>query len=151
MNSLQEYADLFERLGLTELCAEEDGKKLLLKKEPVFPSRIGDPAGNIPRDFPSFRPEEPKADAPAANATAPAEDIPEGNIVKAPLLGIFHAKFGETPRKVGDTVHKGDVLCAIEAMKMMNEVTSPKDGTIREILAADGALVEYHQKLFVIA
>ena len=47
-------------------------------------------------------------------------------------------------------VRKGEALCTIEAMKMMNEVTSPRDGVITEILVSEGALVEYHQELFVI-
>ena len=71
--------------------------------------------------------------------------------MRSPLLGVFYARVGGEVRRVGEQVRKGDVLCTIEAMKMMNEVTSPVDGVIAEVLAADGALVEYNQELFVIA
>ena len=56
----------------------------------------------------------------------------------------------EVPVKEGDVVKKGDVLCSIEAMKMMNEVRSNADGKVIKILAENGSLVEYHQTLFVI-
>ena len=71
-----------------------------------------------------------------------------GTEIKAPLLGVFYAN--EVPVKEGDEVKKGDVLCSIEAMKMMNEVRSSADGKVLKILAENGALVEYHQTLFVI-
>ena len=61
---------------------------------------------------------------------------------------MFYAN--ETPVKEGDTVEKGDVLCTIEAMKMMNEVKSPVSGKVTKVSAENGALVEYHQTLFMI-
>ena len=52
--------------------------------------------------------------------------------------------------KEGDAVKEGDILCTIEAMKMMNEVRSPIDGIVKKVLASEGDLVEYNQVLFVI-
>jgi len=77
-----------------------------------------------------------------------------GNVVKAPLVGTFYAS--ATPGKanfvsVGSKVKKGDVLCIIEAMKIMNEVVSEFDGEVLEVLASPEALVEYGQPLFRIA
>ncbi|MEA5082992.1 MAG: acetyl-CoA carboxylase biotin carboxyl carrier protein [Lachnospiraceae bacterium] len=74
-----------------------------------------------------------------------------GNVVKAPLVGTFYAS--SAPGKsnfvsVGSKVKKGDVLCIIEAMKIMNEVVSEFDGEIAQVLATPEALVEYGQPLF---
>ncbi|MCQ4725745.1 acetyl-CoA carboxylase biotin carboxyl carrier protein [Anaerotignum faecicola] len=77
-----------------------------------------------------------------------------GNSVTAPIVGTFYAS--PAPDKpsfvsVGSKVKKGDVLCIIEAMKVMNEVVSDFDGEVTEICAEDGDLVEYGMKLFTIA
>ena len=155
MKTIEEYAELFERMGLNELYVEENGNKLRLRKEaPIPPGMPGGP-GFIP-DVPAANIQRPAADSfvkqEQTEETAPQEKDTqaEGETVTAPLLGIFHAAIGGVTKGVGDSVRKGDALCAIEAMKMMNEVTAPCDGVIREILANDGALVEYHQPLFVI-
>ena len=152
MNSLEEYAALFERLALTELTVEEGDRKLCLKKE----------AAPIIRPEPAaiYKTAAPVVSAPQATSDtvpAAAEPISEqpkptrtGEVVRSPLLGVFYARVGGEVRSIGEQVRKGDVLCTIEAMKMMNEVVSPADGVITEILAADGALVEYNQELFVI-
>lgn len=88
-------------------------------------------------------------EAPAAPATK-TEDL-SGNIVKAPLVGTFYISSGpgkEAFAPVGKKVKKGDVLCIIEAMKIMNEVVSDFDGEVKEILAENEQLVEYGQPLF---
>ena len=71
--------------------------------------------------------------------------------VKSPTVGVFYAAPAENADpfvKVGDVVHKGSVLCIIEAMKLMNEVLAEKDGVIEEICAQNGQLVEYGTELF---
>ena len=68
--------------------------------------------------------------------------------VKAPLVGTFYAASspGEEPFvNVGDVVKKGDVIGIIEAMKLMNEITAPQDGVVKEILIDNGEMVEYDQ------
>lgn len=73
--------------------------------------------------------------------------------VRAPLVGVFYeaASPDQEPYvKVGSHVSKGDTLCLIEAMKMMNEVTAPKNGVIKEILVSNTDMVEYDTPLFVI-
>lgn len=81
------------------------------------------------------------------------KDVPEGNQVKAPLVGTFYnapSPEAEPYVKVGDTVQKGQVLGIIEAMKLMNEIESEYDGTLEEVLIANGQMVEYGQPLFLI-
>ena len=73
-----------------------------------------------------------------------------GRFVKAPLIGTFYAAAapGKPPFvSVGDKVSKGSVVCIVESMKLMNEITSEFDGTVAEILVSDGDSVEYDQPL----
>ena len=75
----------------------------------------------------------------------------EGNIVKSPMVGTFYIKPSPTAEayvEVGKEVKKGDVLCIIEAMKLMNEIESEYAGTVVEILVKDGETVEYGTPLF---
>lgn len=78
------------------------------------------------------------------------EDV-QGNVVTSPLVGRFYtapSEDAETFVKVGDTVKKGQVLAIVEAMKLMNEIESDYDGVVAEVLADNGAGVEYGQPLF---
>lgn len=73
-----------------------------------------------------------------------------GNWIKAPIVGTFYNSRGEgsTPYiEIGQHVKKGDILCIIEAMKVMNEIHSPIDGVILEILVTNDAMVEFDQEL----
>ena len=89
----------------------------------------------------------------AADTEAPATEEPEENMVRSPMVGIFYE--AQSPGKpafveLGQTVKKGDVLCIIEAMKIMNQVESEKAGVVSRIMAANGDPVEYGQSLFII-
>lgn len=77
----------------------------------------------------------------------------EGNEIKSPIVGTFYSAPGpDSPDfvKIGDKVKKGQVLCIIEAMKLMNEIESDYDGEIVDILVKNGQMVEYGQPLFLI-
>lgn len=83
-----------------------------------------------------------------ANNTDNKED---GNIVKSPMVGTFYIKPSPTANpyvEIGKHVNKGDILCIIEAMKLMNEIESEYDGEIAEIYVKDGEAVEYGKPLF---
>jgi acetyl-CoA carboxylase biotin carboxyl carrier protein len=95
--------------------------------------------------------------APVASAATAAAEVPvqavSGNVVKSPIVGTFYAS--PAPDKppfvtVGSSVKKGDVLFIIESMKLMNEVASEYDGTVREIFAQNGGVVEYGQAVMSI-
>lgn len=88
----------------------------------------------------------------AVSAEAPTAAA-SGNIVKSPLVGTFYRSASPEAEpfvKVGDTVKKGQVLAIVEAMKLMNEIESEFDGTVKEILVENEQMVEYGQPLFVI-
>ena len=77
----------------------------------------------------------------------------DGNVIKSPMVGTFYSKpspESEPYVEVGKRVQKGDVLCIIEAMKLMNEIESDFDGEIKEVLIKDGEMVEYGTPLFII-
>ena len=78
-------------------------------------------------------------------------ELKEGNIVTSPMVGTFYQSSSpDKPPfvKLGDKVKKGDVLCVLEAMKIMNEITSAFDGEIVEIMVENEDMVEYDQPLF---
>ena len=90
------------------------------------------------------------ASAPAA-AAAPA--VPEGHIVKSPMVGTFYRSTapGNPPFvEVGSTIKEGDTLCIIEAMKLLNEIDSDVAGVVKQVLVENGQPVEFGQPLFVI-
>lgn len=77
----------------------------------------------------------------------------DGNVVKSPMVGTFYLKPSPDSKpyvQMGQRVKKGDVLCIVEAMKLMNEIESEFDGEVIEILAKDEEPVEYGKPLFVI-
>lgn len=81
------------------------------------------------------------------------ENTNKGNVVKSPMVGTFYIKPSPTANpyvEVGKKVKKGDILCIIEAMKLMNEIECEYDGTINEIYVKDGEPVEYGKELFSI-
>ena len=142
MSSLKEYGDLFLRLNLTELSVEEGDFKIQMKRENSIKTESA-------RVVEAASVQKESAPVTSESEEAPAKTT--GIAVNAPLLGIFYASVGEKKAiKEGDKVSEGDVLCTIEAMKMMNEVKAPVSGVVKEVCVSDGSLVEYKQTLFVI-
>ena len=87
------------------------------------------------------------------NSLVVTEKETTGNVVKSPMVGTFYSKpspDAEPFVEVGQVVKKGQTLCIIEAMKLMNEIESEFDGVLKEILVKDGEPVEYGKPLFVI-
>ena len=96
-----------------------------------------------------------QAMAPAAPAVAaPAEAaVPTGHVVKSPMVGTFYRAAEPTAApfvNVGDTVRKNQVLCLIEAMKLMNEIVSEYDGEIVQVFVENGQPVQYGERLFAV-
>ncbi|MAY41605.1 MULTISPECIES: acetyl-CoA carboxylase biotin carboxyl carrier protein [unclassified Neptuniibacter] len=94
----------------------------------------------------------PVAAAPAVEA-APEAPVSNGHVVKSPMVGTFYtAPSPSSPAfiEVGKTVKAGDVICIVEAMKMMNQIEADKAGVIEAILVEDGQPVEYDQPIVTI-
>lgn len=159
LETLRGFADLMEERGLTRIKLEEPDLTLELEREgagatqpPAWPA--------FPPAMPAAWPAAPAAAvaAPAAPATAepvaptaPAQIASGTTEVCAPMVGVFYvapSPGAEPFVRVGSKVKKGETLCILEAMKLMNEVVAECDGEIAEICANDGDLVEYGRVLF---
>jgi len=95
----------------------------------------------------------PAAAAAAAEPAQAAPKVPEGHIIRSPMVGTFYRapSPGAKPFVVeGQSVSEGETLCIIEAMKILNQIESDKSGKVVEILVENGQPVEYNQPLFVI-
>ena len=132
---IRTYAGLMEELQLTGLEVEAEGVRFRLERlhAPAAPVVVSAPA------------------AAAAPAAAKAES--DGNTVEvtSPMVGVFYSAPAENAEPyvtVGSKVKKGDVLCIIEAMKLMNEITAECDGTIVDIGAGNNQVVDYGHVLF---
>ena len=151
IRKVKKLIELLEESGIDELEIHEG-------EESVRISRYSQHAPVAAT--PQFSPVAPGV-APAA-ATAPAqepaavpatESAPAGHQVKSPMVGTFYtAPSPSSPvfAEVGQHVKEGDVLCIVEAMKMMNQIKADKSGTVEAILVENGQPVEYDQPLFTI-
>ena len=165
LETLRGFADLMEERGLTRIKLEEPDLTLELEREGTASSAAQPPA------WPAFAPAMPAgwpaapapaapvpAPAPATAAEAPAACAPAAPAplagateVCAPMVGVFYvapSPGAEPFVHVGSKVKKGETLCILEAMKLMNEVVAECDGEVAEICANDGELVEYGRVLF---
>ena len=134
--AIRKYASLMRELDLSGLEVKEDGYELRLER------------GSRQE---SVKPETYIVEDKATAEAAPEMKTEEGTIVSSPMVGVFYASPAENAEpfvKTGSVVKKGDTLCLIEAMKLMNEITAEEDGKILEIFAANGNIVEYGAPLF---
>lgn len=146
----EKIKQLMEDMGNSKLTSIDidfpDGTKISMKKEEKQVIKV---AENVPVENLSAK-EEVKVES---NNEKTEQKVEEGNIVKSPMVGTFYLKPSPTSApyvEVGQKVKKGDVLCIIEAMKLMNEIESEFDGEIKEILVKDEEPVEYGKPLFII-
>ena len=108
--------------------------------------------------YPQAMPQQP-APAPMQQAAPMAEDpaapsVPAGHAVTSPMVGTFYrspAPGAKSFVEVGHSVKKGDVICIVEAMKMMNQIEADKDGIVEAILVEDGEPVEFDQTMLIIS
>ena len=136
-------------LGELELV-RPSGERLRLKSRRAEISAIG-PAQRAPAAAPQLLPGEPSGATPPATRSSAAAPDPSLTVIAAPLVGTFYRSPGpEAPVfvEVGQRVKKGQTLCIIEAMKLMNELESDLDGVVVACLAENGRPVEYGEPLF---
>lgn len=131
---IRKYAELMKEFGLTGLEITDDSNKVRLERSAAV--------------------------VPNQTVYSVPEPVRTGNIVlendnyvsvKSPLVGVFYAAPAENADPyvaIGDHVKKGQILCIVEAMKLMNEITAEEDGVITEVCVANGQVVEYGTELF---
>ncbi len=150
MNSdaIKELLDLVQAHDLAEFELEDGGFKLRVKRGgPHIVTHVMPAAAPV-----AAAPVAAAAPAPAA-AVTPVEEGAQLAIVKSPIVGTFYrsAEPGAAAFvNVGDTVKKGQVLCIIEAMKLMNEIDSEYEGEITNVYVENGQPVQYGERIFAI-
>ena len=157
IRKIKKLIELVEESGIDELEITEGEESVrIARNRPASAISYSLPPTAMPQYVAAPAAEQqPAVMAEPAKGTAPAADEPptQGFVQRSPMVGSFYRSPSPTsPRfvEVGSTVKVGDVLCIIEAMKMMNQIQSDKAGVVESILIEDGQPVEYDQPLFTI-
>jgi acetyl-CoA carboxylase biotin carboxyl carrier protein len=147
---VRQLAEMLNDNHLTEIEVE-DGERRIVVKRQVTMQQVSHAAPPAPAAAPAQAPA-----AAAAPPPAPAADLPpsaDPGAVKSPMVGTVYlaGEPGARPFVApGGTVSEGDTLVIIEAMKVMNPITAPRSGTVRQVLVRDGQPVEYDQVLVIV-
>jgi acetyl-CoA carboxylase biotin carboxyl carrier protein len=145
IRKVKKLIELLEESGIDELEIKEGEESVRISRHSKTPAA---------QQFyaPAPMAAAPAAAAPAAEAAAAAPAL-KGTVVRSPMVGTFYRKPSPTSpnfAEVGQSVKKGDTLCIVEAMKMMNHIEADVGGVIDAILVEDGQPVEFDQPLFTI-
>lgn len=138
---IRQLIEIFERSSLSELVLERGGARLTLKREGPRTAASVNLAGAS------------AVASPVSQSAMPTVSHTDGYVIKAPLVGTFYRRPApnEDPYvEVGDRVEKGDIVCIIEAMKVMNEIKTDQAGIVEKIFVEDGKPVEYGQPLIAL-
>jgi len=151
LRKLKKLIDLVQESGIAELEITEGEEKVRIHKGGVVTAPVAMVAPAV-----AAAPAAAHAPAPAAQpAAAPQATAAavEGHVVKAPMVGTFYRSPSPDAKafvEVGQQIKEGDVICIIEAMKLMNEIDADAAGTVKAILVENGQPVEYGQPLFIL-
>jgi len=154
LRKLKKLIDLVQESGIGEIEITEGEEKVRISRQSPGGPPVIMAAPNIPAMPYAAVPASggPGAGVPSSPAAPPAAE-PKGHQLKSPMVGTFYRapSPGAPPFvEVGQQVTKGQTLCIIEAMKLLNEIESDASGTVKAILVENGQPVEYGQPLFTI-
>jgi acetyl-CoA carboxylase biotin carboxyl carrier protein len=155
LRKIKKLIDLLEESNLAELEIKEGEEVVRLSRVPTGGMTVAAAPMALQAAPVAAAPAPAPAAAPVAADAAPAASaLPDGHVVKAPMVGTFYAS--ATPGaaafvKVGQQVKAGETLGIIEAMKMFNQIEADVAGTVQAILIENGQPVEFDQPMFVIA
>jgi len=148
IRKVKKLIELLEESGIDELEIREGEESVRISRH----SKTAAQPYYAPAPAPVAAPVAPAAPV-ASEATAPAAPVLNGTVVRSPMVGTFYRASSPTAAvfaEVGQSVKKGDILCIVEAMKMMNHIEAETSGTIESILVENGQPVEFDQPLFTI-
>lgn len=146
IRKVKKLIELLEESGIDELEIKEGEESVRISRHGKQPAYVQPAYAPAPAPVAAAAPV-------AAEAAAPAAAKLNGTVVRSPMVGTFYRAASPTSGnfvEVGSTVKKGDILCIVEAMKMMNHIEAETSGTIESILGENGQPVEYDQPLFTI-
>ncbi len=150
IRKIKKLIELVEESGIAELEITEGEESVRIHRGGSQQAVVNYPAPAYQQPIPPQPQPAPQAEAlPATQETVQ----PSGHILKSPMVGTFYRSSSPESKafvEVGSKVKVGDTLCIVEAMKMMNQIESDKEGVVREILVENQEAVEFDQPLFVI-
>lgn len=161
IDELSSLLSLLERNNVTEFELEKEGGKLRVKRGMMIaaPAHVEAPPSSVgytatyqaaPANGASVPAEAPRAEN-VISIVKGARESKGAHEIKSPMVGTFYRRPSPDAKayvQVGDTVQKGDVLCIVEAMKLMNEIEADVSGKVVEICLDDSQMVEYGEVLF---
>jgi acetyl-CoA carboxylase biotin carboxyl carrier protein len=159
LRKIKKLIDILEESNLAELEIKEGEEVVRLSRIPKGMSLPMAPIAAAPAPVTHVHVEQHRpaataaASAPEAAGTANTKSLPDGHVVRSPMVGTYYASPNpEAPPfvKLGQQVKPGDTLAIIEAMKMFNQIEADVGGTILAILATSGRPIEFDEPLFVI-
>lgn len=142
LKEIKKLIELMSDMALTEIEVEESGRRIRIRKEPSAPMREKSISPSTPHTV-----EREAASQPDIKTAEDEKNV----LVRSPIVGTFYkspSPDADPYAEVGAMVKKGQILCIVEAMKLMNEIESDVEGKIVEICVEDGAAVEYGEPLF---
>jgi acetyl-CoA carboxylase biotin carboxyl carrier protein len=148
LRKLKSLIDLVQQSGIAELEITEGEERVRICRTSPGMTHAA------PQQVYSVAP-APAAAAPAPAAPPPEQAAPEaeGHVIRSPMVGTFYLSSAPGAKpfvQVGDTVKTGQTLCIIEAMKLLNEIESDHDGTVKAVLVENGQPVEYGEPLVIL-
>lgn len=149
IRKVKKLIELLEESGIAELEISEGEESVRISRHPRSATPAPAPAPGYAVPGPAAAPPAPAAAAPSAAESRPPSD----HTVTSPMVGTYYASASPGAKpfvELGMEIKIGQVLCIIEAMKMMNQIESDKAGRVTAILAKNGEPVEFGQPLFVI-
>jgi acetyl-CoA carboxylase biotin carboxyl carrier protein len=155
IRKVKKLIELLEESNIDEIEIKEGEESVRISRNSAQSMALAAaaPMYAAPPPVPAPAPAPVAAPAPAPAAVEEAAPAASGHVVKSPMVGTFYSSPSPTSAsfvEVGQTVKVGDVVCIVEAMKMMNQIEADKSGTIEAILVENGEPVEFDQPLFSI-
>jgi acetyl-CoA carboxylase biotin carboxyl carrier protein len=159
LDQLKQLLDLVREHDLSEFEIEQEGLRVKIRKDASGTPVVTLPTGSGPASVAAAAPPGPPTPAASSptpalgNGPAAAETEIELAVVKSPIVGTFYRSSEPGASafvEIGSTVRKGQVLCIIEAMKLMNEIDSEYDGEVVNVYVENGQPVQYGERLFAI-
>jgi acetyl-CoA carboxylase biotin carboxyl carrier protein len=150
IRKVKKLIELLEESGIDELEFKEGEESVRISRHSKQPAYAPQP---VYAQAPAPVAAPVAAAAPSADAAPAAAPKLNGTVARSPMVGTFYRAASPTSAnfvEVGQTVKKGDILCIVEAMKMMNHIEAEASGVIESILVENGQPVEYDQPLFTI-